>query len=114
MAKFLNISYDKWHGILAFVVVFLLFALFWALWAAPLGHKLGAPIAFLLTFTLAFLAAHHLQSWYELRQAYNPDVNNIYGSWTQFILNSRRDFKYFYIGVFFAWWAAVFVFWITI
>jgi len=93
---FLGISYDKWHGILALLVIGLIFAI-----TLVLIHGIMSPgMEFLTAWLIGFFVAHHLQSWNEARQAIDPMIQFKYGSYEAFQANSLNDWRYFWYGVF--------------
>lgn len=87
---FLGIRYNIWHGIIAFIGEFGI-ALF-------LVSRTGVVLAFLFAFLLGLMA----QALYECYQLYFTDVQGIYGSYLDFVIDSKDDFKNFFIGSGFA------------
>ncbi len=95
-SKFLGISYDIWHGILAVLVTVLAFIGGWYF----LLHfsVLDENGRFFIALLLAMGISHHLQAYNESRQLLDPWVKQKYGSWQAFQANSYRDWRYFYAG----------------
>lgn len=114
---FLKINNDLWHGILAFIIPALLFLVFWEM-SAIVGYfhpgggaqyilemaKFKFPgLYFLASWAAGALLAHYLQCWNEIKQALDPNLEAKYGTWDLFVLNSKRDFKYFWRGLLASW-----------
>jgi hypothetical protein len=100
---FLGIEYDRWHQILAVVVILVVFLIgFFSLflpWLPTLERYglAGLALGFLYFGTVLFAVA--LQACYESWQAVDPDVVSKYGSFWNFQYNSRKDWKWFIMGV---------------
>lgn len=97
MKKFLGISYNKWHGILAFIAVcgvsVLAFSLFNSQWPEALGFtSVGAWI-------VGIIFADWLNVRNEFIQMHAKDTVSIYGSYHDFIWDSKQDTKWFWRGV---------------
>ena len=90
MGKFLGIEYDHWHFVIPVLVLCILM---------PVGAlfvknpQTIAPVWLILSGTL-FL----LQYLNELIQRNDPKVIEKYGSFENFLKNSKRDWKLFIIG----------------
>ena len=96
---FLGIEYDKWHGILAFAGFVGFFVILFFLFGGFLISTVGGGSAMLSMIAIAFLLVHHLQAWNEARQAIAGGVTNTYRTWSNFILDSREDWGYFWKGI---------------
>jgi len=94
---FLGIPYNKWHGIISFIVQVVMFVSLAFLFPEA-DQLMGPGLAFLLFQIIAFLIAHHLQSWNEARQAIDPWLPEKYGDYERFQIDSRDDWRYFYLG----------------
>ncbi len=102
---FLNIDYDKWHGIIAAVGMVLIFSAMWipaifGRWVIGAGFieqwgKVWTAIGFM---GVAFAIAHWMQCWNESRQARDPHLLDKYKSWEHFVDDSRNDFRWFWRG----------------
>lgn len=102
---FLGINYDKWHGIIAALSMVLIFAVLWlpsikGTWEAGFCAILywGAIPMSLMYQGFALLISHWLQCWNESWQARDPHLEAKYGTWQDFIANSRTDFRWFWRG----------------
>jgi len=98
-----RIPYNKWHLILAVIAVALTFFIFWYFLAEFLVPGIGKWPAALIFYFLSFQIAHHLQSWNEIAQALDPEVETKYGSYEAFQENSRDDFRWFWTGIAVSW-----------
>jgi hypothetical protein len=98
---FLGISYDKWHGILAVIAVLIFFLLiyFFIIPCFELSVFPGVLIAWLS----AVAGTHYLQSATEIYQALDRDIEKKYGSYQNFQENSRKDYKWFWLGISVSW-----------
>ncbi len=94
MSKFLNLAYNKWHGVIsAFIMVFSLVVI-------PLLSNLSTQAGFLLSVAIAATVVLVLQGMNESFQANSKTVIQDYGSWENFQKNSKDDWKWTVIGMF--------------
>ncbi|MCB0282807.1 MAG: hypothetical protein H6627_03240 [Calditrichae bacterium] len=100
---FWGIPYNKWHFVLTVVAVALSFFLLWFFLSDLLIPGFGKWTTALAIYFLSFQIAHHLQSWNEIKQALDPEVESKYGSFKGFQENSRDDFKWFWVGISVSW-----------
>ncbi len=100
---FLGIEYNKWHGILAVIAVFLAFVFFDLIMGGILRTAVGPAAAFLLLMALGILSALFLHNWNEAHQAIDPKLLDKYGSLARFQSDSRDDWKWFWRGILISW-----------
>ena len=103
-----GIDNDKWHGIIAAVVVALVFVAVFPF----LQGAVSQPVAFLLSLAIGIVVAHHLQAWNEARQAISPTIPLEYGSFREFQRNSRNDWRWFWRGILISWLIPLLLVWI--
>lgn len=103
MGTTLGLNDDKWHGILAAVITGIIFILVWISFSRPLIDSVGTAGTFLICLFSGILISHYLQSWYESYQMRDPDLLAKYGSYENFIANSKKDFGFFWRGILISW-----------
>lgn len=108
MGKTLGINHDKWHGIFAIIAVAIVFSLLW-IFVIPLTSTTLSDqgdyggIVFVICMLISIAVAHHIQCWYETWQMRDPLCEDIYGAYRYFVINSKKDFRYFWTGIVFSW-----------
>ena len=95
---FLGIPYNKWHGILAFAGIVVLFILFLFFLFPSLAKIAGFGGALLICFLFPLLIVDWLQSRNEAYQAIDPKCEEKYGSYDNFVVNSQDDWHWYYRG----------------
>lgn len=98
MTRFLGITYNQWHAVLATLTIFIVFSVVWFVtpgllpdaWRAVIGYALGVWVAVFL------------QAVNECIQTLDPKLELKYGSWIRFIMDSRDDWRMFWLGVAFS------------
>ena len=96
---FLGIRYDHWHGILAALVFEVIFFSGFFIILSGLSLVVGPGFALLLINLSAIFMALLLQSLNESIQALDENIEKEYGSWKNFQINSRKDWKFFLMGI---------------
>jgi len=96
---FLGIRYDLWHGILAALLFLAVFFTGFFTILPVLTLVIGPGFSILLISLSGIFVALLLQSLNEAVQAIDPEVEKQYGSWQNFQKNSKRDWKYFLMGI---------------
>lgn len=84
-------GYDVWHGIIPALVLTVSVPLIF------LSLEIEFAYHVLLETILVLIALQFMNEWF---QATDPYVNLKYGDWIGFQNNSRRDTKFFIIGMF--------------
>jgi len=102
MGKTLGINHDKWHMILAVLVVAVVFTLLWSFTNKYL-YISGTELLFVICMVISIAVAHYLQCWNESWQMRDPRLLYKYTSFGNFVTNSRKDFRYFWTGIVFSW-----------
>lgn len=97
-----------WHFWLTFLgMVIIGVLIFWlvdsvTMWAPPVKYFVAIAETWVILFAL--------HGWNESKQAIDPQMLRIYGSWQNFAIDSRRDWREFAIGSmvgFFFYWIIV-------
>ena len=100
---FLGIEFDRWHQILAVVVILVVFLTgFFGLfvpWLPALERYGLAGLALAVLYFGSVLIALTLQACNEARQAVDRDLLLKYGSFENFQADSRDDWRLFVLGV---------------
>ena len=92
MGVTLGINDDYWHFILAFSATVLAVAII------PVFIK--NPIVCMLTYIIYYLLIFFIQFFYEWHQAMDIEVENKYKGYVNFQKNSKKDVKFFLLGIF--------------
>ena len=100
---FWGIPYNKWHMILTIIAVGLTFFITWYFLSDIMIAGTGKWTTALIIYLFSIQIAHHLQSWNEINQALDPEVETKYGSFKGFQENSRDDFRWFWTGIAVSW-----------
>ena len=96
MGKFMGIGYDMWHLVLGALVM----AVGVPLLPLYLNRYFEAGSALIWANLITFLIDTLLQSGNENVQAMDPNVTTKYGSWVNFQINSKKDWRNWIAGVF--------------
>jgi len=99
----LGITYNRWHLILAIIAVALAFVPGWIFVEPLLTPIIGIAGSFLVILVQSILIAHHLQSWNEAKQSIDDKLEEKYGSYINFQINSKDDWRNFWIGILLSW-----------
>jgi hypothetical protein len=99
----LGIPNNKWHFIFSIIAVDLAFYVYWYFLSGLLIPDFGVFVTALIGFVFGIQVAHHLQSWNEISQALDPQVDKTYGSFERFQKDSRDDFRWFWRGIAVSW-----------
>lgn len=93
----LGINYDQSHGVLAFLVFLMMFSFVVVVMGGVEHHVV------LTAYLLATLITILLQALNEAIQAIDPQLVKKYGSLKNFQINSRKDWRYFMLGLLVSW-----------
>jgi len=89
---FWGLHFNQWHLVLAFIAI----NATWVILMAVFGGNIWWQLLYLL---VGIAVSHWLQSWNEIRQAYDPFLATKYGSWSHFLVDSQKDWYYYWRGV---------------
>ena len=91
MGKTLGLNDDYWHGLIPAITLSILIPVWYLLFAINVAHIMT------LETVLVLIILHFINEWKEM---IDPYLTLKYGSWQNFIINSKRDTKFFVIGLF--------------